>query len=189
MANEKTIKTRIQLKSDIEANWNKIDYYFVPLKGEIIIYSAETRNDELPAGRTEPYTYSRIKIGDGKTSITALPFIDSGTINGKILEEEIIVKPNRQAFPSIGEKNKLYIDLSKKAIWIYTSGGSFIQLSHFEQEVTKKQILAITRIDPGEMTTISVNSNSLIINNGTTPTFDSEYVNVVTDIKEVNNNV
>jgi hypothetical protein len=53
----------------------------------------------LPAGRTEPYTYSRIKIGDGDTTVVALPFIDSGTINGKILEEEIIVKPNRQAFP------------------------------------------------------------------------------------------
>lgn len=186
MANEKTIKTRIQLKNDIEANWNKVNY-FVPLKGEIIIYSAETRNDELPTGRTEPYTFSRVKIGDGTTGVTALPFIDSGTINGKILEEEIIVKPNRRSFPQIGEKNKLYIDLNKKAIWIYTLGDGFIQLSPFEQEVTKKQILAITNINPGEMTTISVNSNSLIINNGTSPTFDSEYVDVITNIGEVNN--
>jgi hypothetical protein len=38
------------------------------------------------------------------------------------------------------------------------------------------------------MTTISVNSNSLIIDNGAAPTFDSEYVSVVTDIGEVNNN-
>ena len=90
MANEKTIKTRIQLKNDTENNWNKA-VNFIPLKGEIIIYSAD-----------DSHPFSRLKIGDGDTTVTALPFIDSGTINGKILADVIITGENRYSFPPIG---------------------------------------------------------------------------------------
>lgn len=52
MANENTIKTRIQLKCDTEDNWNKSALIadggtkeegnsFIPKKGEAIIYSAD----------------------------------------------------------------------------------------------------------------------------------------------------
>jgi len=71
-----TIKTRIQLKSDTEANWNKAgpkdnSNGFVPLSGELIIYSADAA-----------HPFSRLKVGDGVTNVVNLPFIDSGTLNG-----------------------------------------------------------------------------------------------------------
>lgn len=35
-----TVKTRVQLKYDTEANWNKARG-FVPLRGEVIIYATD----------------------------------------------------------------------------------------------------------------------------------------------------
>ena len=66
-----TIKTRIQLKNDTEAHWD-LATNFIPREGEAIIYSADG---------THPF--SRLKIGDGITNVTQLPFIDSGTVNNK----------------------------------------------------------------------------------------------------------
>ena len=174
MANEKTIKTRIQLKNDTQANWDR-QVNFIPLKGEIIIYSAD-----------DSHPFSRLKIGDGDTTVTALPFIDSGTVNGRILEEIIITGANRYSFPSIGQENKLYVDLSKNIIYCYKPYSGYTQLSHFKYTTTKTQISAIDSWNPGIMTTALVNSSSLIINNGVTPILDLNTLNVVTDIKEVN---
>lgn len=53
----KTVKTRIQNKIDTSANWAKATT-FVPLKGEIVIYS----------------DLNQIKIGDGINKINDLPF-------------------------------------------------------------------------------------------------------------------
>ena len=85
-----TIKTRVQLKCDTEANWNKSVLVadggekesgtsFVPLRGEVIIYSAETSSDELPTGRNIPLPFSRFKVGDGVTNVVRLPFIGAGS--------------------------------------------------------------------------------------------------------------
>lgn len=65
-----TIKTRIQLKNDTEAHWD-LATNFVPREGEAIIYSADG---------THPF--SRLKIGDGSTTVGNLPFIDAATISG-----------------------------------------------------------------------------------------------------------
>ena len=62
MAVQQSIKTRIQLKNDTEANWNKA-INFIPLKGEVIIYLADG---------THPF--SRFKVGDGITTVVNLPF-------------------------------------------------------------------------------------------------------------------
>ena len=59
---EKKIKTRIQQKHDVEANWLKATS-FIPLAGEVIVYDADAT-----------YTYERFKIGDGTTTVTNLPF-------------------------------------------------------------------------------------------------------------------
>ena len=72
------INTRIQNKHDIEANWLKA-INFIPLQGEIIVYDIEIdKNDNIldltGTNRTEPYTYERFKIGDGKTVVSNLPF-------------------------------------------------------------------------------------------------------------------
>lgn len=63
----KILQTRVQNKHDIKANWEKATN-FIPLAGEIIIY------DDL----------NRIKIGDGQTYLSELPFLDGKlkTVNG-----------------------------------------------------------------------------------------------------------
>ena len=63
MAQTKELFTRIQHKHDIEANWIKA-VNFTPLNGEIIVYDKDDEHD-----------YVRIKIGDNKTLVSALPFI------------------------------------------------------------------------------------------------------------------
>lgn len=65
MATEKTLKTRVVLKHDTEANWNKATT-FIPLKGEVIIYDPDNT-----------HTYSRQKIGDGVKTVVALPFFEN----------------------------------------------------------------------------------------------------------------
>ena len=59
------INTRLRQKIDTEANWNKATN-FIPLDGEIIIYKAD-----------ENYSYERIKIGDGETTVINLAFVNS----------------------------------------------------------------------------------------------------------------
>lgn len=59
---EKKIKTRIQQKHDIEANW-ELATNFIPMAGELIIYDVDAN-----------YSYERFKIGDGLTNVNSLPF-------------------------------------------------------------------------------------------------------------------
>ena len=59
-----TVKTRIQLKNDTEENWNKTQGRFIPLKGEVIIYLTD-----------DTHPFSRLKVGDGITSVVDLPFV------------------------------------------------------------------------------------------------------------------
>ena len=61
MAN-KTIKTRIVNKHDVETNWAKA-VNFIPKKGEIIVYDKDD-NHSCP----------RFKVGDGQTVVSSLPF-------------------------------------------------------------------------------------------------------------------
>ena len=65
----KIIKTRVQQKHATETEWNNSS--FVPLFGEIIIYDAD-----------DNYSYPRVKIGDGQTYVTELPFLITMPIRG-----------------------------------------------------------------------------------------------------------
>jgi hypothetical protein len=99
----KNIKTRIQNKHDLEVNWLLAEN-FVPLQGELIVYDIEVDADgavltktvdgatvpALPEGRTEPYCYERIKIGDGVHAVNDLPFI--ADLSEHALKSEIPVK-------------------------------------------------------------------------------------------------
>lgn len=58
----KTLKTRIQNKHDIEANWVAA-VNFIPLAGEVIVYDQD-----------DTHAQPRIKIGDGTTKVNLLPF-------------------------------------------------------------------------------------------------------------------
>lgn len=57
-----TLNTRVINKHDTETNWNKATA-FIPKKGEIIVYDVDST-----------HSYERIKVGDGTTVVTALPF-------------------------------------------------------------------------------------------------------------------
>lgn len=174
---EKTLKTRIKLKSDTQANWNN-NPYFIPLQGEIIIYSPDNQ-----------HPYSRLKVGDGSSFVSNLPFIDAGTINGEVLQDVIITGSDLYAFPPVKQENKLYVDLSNNTIYCYTIANGLSQLSHFKYTAVKTQISTINSWNPGIMTTALVDDTSLIINNGTAPTLDLGTLNVVTNITdEVNEN-
>lgn len=50
-------------KHDSEVNWNKATN-FIPKEGELIIYDIDNN-----------YSYPRVKIGDGKTTVINLPFL------------------------------------------------------------------------------------------------------------------
>ena len=77
------ISTRIAQKHDLEVNWITATERsnFVPMQGELIIYDIEVDSNgntlALPTGRTTPYTYERMKIGDGKNTVENLPFIST----------------------------------------------------------------------------------------------------------------
>ena len=91
IAHLKQISTRISQKHDFEYNWINSASEFIPYAGEIIIYDAELDEQgnlltTLPEGRTEPYTYSRMKIGDGVTLVSNLPFINDVITNDEIDE-------------------------------------------------------------------------------------------------------
>jgi len=59
---EKIFNSRIIHKHDIEAHW-LLAVNFVPKQGEIIVYDIDSAHN-----------YERVKIGDGKTNVNALPF-------------------------------------------------------------------------------------------------------------------
>ena len=61
----KTLNTRVIQKHDTEANWIKATS-FIPKKGEIIIYDADST-----------HTIPRFKIGDGTTVVSSLSFCDA----------------------------------------------------------------------------------------------------------------
>ena len=145
--------TRIQLKSDVEANWLLVPN-FVPLAGELIIYS--------PDGT---HGYCRLKVGDGSTSISNLQFIDAGTINGH--DTEIVKLSTINDRPQPGSPDKLYIDLSTNKIYHYDAHSGYSQLANFT--FTTKDVSKITSWKPGITTDVSVNQNILKIKNGSLP--------------------
>ena len=75
--NEKMFNTRIIHKHDIEANWAKA-LNFIPKQGELIVYDID-----------ENYNYERVKIGDGVTTVSNLPFIISEEIATKDYVESL----------------------------------------------------------------------------------------------------
>ena len=58
------VNARVQIKHDIEENWNKA-VNFIPFESEMIVYDPD-----------ETHTEYRIKFGDGINVVTNLPFSD-----------------------------------------------------------------------------------------------------------------
>lgn len=166
-----TIKARIQLKCDTEANWNKsvlvseggvektTGTSFIPRKGEVIIYEAD-----------DTHPFSRLKVGDGVTNVVRLPFSGSRNINNIIFEEKYI------NFPPIGENNMLYVAIDSFTIYKWEQ-GNYTKLYEFH----KQQISSVSNWHPGEMTELTVNNGMLNVFNGTIPTLSTSNVEVLTD--------
>ena len=175
----KTINTRVQLKNDTEANWNKAgpkdgSLGFIPLRGELIVYSAD-----------ETHAFSRLKVGDGTTNVVNLTFIDAGTINGSGLPGDCILLYNTtRDFPRSGESNKLYVDLANNRIFCFAAQSGYTQLSHFTFTITTQTIQAVKNWSAGTMTLLSVQNNKLLAANGSAPELETEDVVVITDIQE-----
>ena len=183
--NTNTIKTRIQLKSDTEANWRKSvltsDHpqgektsgtSFVPLLGELIVFTADS---------THPF--SRLKIGDGISNVLSLHFIDAGTIDGRTLAEaSVSTYANRQGFPLAGEDNRLYVDLSTNIIYCYTDLYGYTQLSNFTYIPEKVGVSNITYWRTGTNLTLSCSDGILNITRGTLPQLNYETVQVIKNL-------
>ena len=73
---EKRLKGKVVHKHELEAHWLESSY--VPEKGELVVYAAEVDKEgnvlELPEGRETPYTYPRMKLGDGVHNVNELEF-------------------------------------------------------------------------------------------------------------------
>lgn len=155
-----TIKTRVQLKCDTEAHWSRATN-FIPLKGEVIIYSAD-----------DTHPFSRLKAGDGVTTVRELPFIDSGTVDGFVLKETF------DDFPRTGKANTLYLEISTATIYEWTNAGGYEP----KYGLKKQTVNTISSWDAGTMTNLFVQDGTatLKVINGIKPTLIFEDVEVAT---------
>lgn len=175
MANaNKTIDTRIQLKSDTEANWNKAGPKegsdgFIPLRGELIIYSADNA-----------HPFSRLKVGDGVTNVVTLPFIDSGTLNGT--EVEIVKIAKRSLFPEVGSTDKLYVDLSNNKLYHYIKNTGYSELLNFSISATTSTAADIIQWRSGTITEVAVTGHTIKFTNGIAPSLNYQTRQVVVDV-------
>lgn len=74
------MQARIKTKNDTTANWNAA-LGFVPLKGEIIIYSDYETKTYTENGETVTKVIPNMKIGDGSAYVQDLPFVDESLRN------------------------------------------------------------------------------------------------------------
>ena len=70
-----TVNSRIQQKRDSTEGWNNARG-FIPLEGEIIIYNDYKVMNKVIDGEERTVQIPGIKIGDGRTYVQDLPFID-----------------------------------------------------------------------------------------------------------------
>lgn len=109
-----TINTRIQLKRDTTANWNAARG-FVPMAGEIIIYTDYDSYQKEINGRVKTILIPGIKIGDGGAYVQDLPFVDEDLRD--TLMDHI---NNMDLHVTLGEKtfwnNKINVDDAYEAV-------------------------------------------------------------------------
>ena len=167
------INTRIQLKNDTEENWKKSVLVseggtktsgtsFVPLQGELIIFSAD-----------DTHPFPRFKVGDGETTVVNLPFTTHNVIKSYATQND---------FPSIGATDSLYIDLSTRLLYYYTNSSGYLLFSTTTYTPQKTSLNIPSGWSPGQMTTLSIEGYSLKIENGTEPSLTLTPTNIVTDV-------
>lgn len=135
------IKGRVQSKRDTTANWNATKN-FIPLLGEIIIYS-DYYGENTPA----------IKVGDGKTRVQDLGFLG--------FEAHFDNLPIRFVTElSDGEKDVVYVNTTDGSIYYY-DGEEFIEIESTSIADIEDSINVIdSRIDVNELN-IQTNSENI----------------------------
>lgn len=68
------INARIQLKRDTTANWNKVKGTFIPLEGELIIYTDYRTETYTDGGVTRTRHIPAFKVGTGNAYLGDLAF-------------------------------------------------------------------------------------------------------------------
>ena len=96
-----TVNTRIQNKRDTTQHWNEARG-FVPLGGEVIIYTDYKTIQKEIDGEKQTVHISGIKIGDGQTYVQDLPFVDTE------LRDKLMDHINNQ---------DLHVTLQEKLFW------------------------------------------------------------------------
>lgn len=99
---EKILKGRLVQKHDTAENWSKATS-FVPKQGEVIIYDKDST-----------HSYERVKVGDGSTVVTSLPFIDDNKVDkvtGKGLSTNDYTTTEKNKLAGIADgANKTVVD-------------------------------------------------------------------------------
>lgn len=171
---EKVMNTRIMLKHDTEANWKKATV-FIPKAGEVIIYDKD-----------DTHTRPRIKIGDGQTLVSALPFVYSNVgasnkpvyidANGNFLECSYEINANVPA-------NALFTDTHHIAKLIVGGSGTALEtvssatLNPYINLVENGEIRTSTRITGDGSTTVQTDANGNIIIKSTVYTIPTQLKN------------
>lgn len=96
-----TVNTRVKQKRDSTQHWNEARG-FIPLEGEIIIYNDYKVMDKVIDGESRRVQIPGIKIGDGRTYVQDLPFIDE-ELRDKLMTH--IENPN------------IHVTLQEKLFW------------------------------------------------------------------------
>lgn len=78
---DKYYNVRIKLRNDSHINWAEKENTFVPFDGEIIIYDILDAEEAIKLSekretKIDPIPFQMIKIGDGKTTLGMLPFVN-----------------------------------------------------------------------------------------------------------------
>jgi len=109
-----TTNTRIQNKRDTTLKWNQARG-FIPLDGEVIIYTDyKTIRKEID-GEMKDVLIPGVKIGDGRTYVQDLPFVDADLrdrLMDHINNQDIHVSLQEKLFWS----NKLNVDDASEVV-------------------------------------------------------------------------
>ena len=153
------INTRIKNKHDTEEHWNSATN-FVPLAGEIIVYDVDSN-----------YSYPRFKVGDGTTTVVALPFTDENyvklpqignmvTTSDTFVDGELITGVSGKSVDGSGRFVESAInDITPSPTNVPTSSAVVNAISYIVNEAERQINKTIATIDDEVATHIAATNN------------------------------
>lgn len=139
------IPARVKVKTATTAQWATVEDTFIPLKGELIVYS--DANDGDPA----------IKIGDGTTAAKLLPFIGSGggsqvqaDWTEEFSDQPSFIKHKPHTFSMLSQSGDIdYIAITDTAP-VIDGGGTVVALYNVPELDSIKQYVDSTFLSSGD---------------------------------------